>query len=260
MFLCFCTCLLSALCSFVQMSPFKSLAIKGGSSKGKEPIIDVDEPSPRSKRTRFSMEVHDPNLFRLYATFQTYRNYFQDAPLLVERAVDQPSLRDTNIPIWFATKDWNFLLSTLEDAYKTMVKEFYANAIVNRKEIKCWVRGKSFSVTPMYLAEILHINWTILSIPSVYDELNPDEEFLKQALGANLEFSSNRKSISVASLSPELRLLTMIMCNNLYPLSSTGYMNLGRALFLCDLISNKEIDVCFHIFHILAKTVDRTAS
>ena len=147
--------------------------------------------------------------------------------MLVERAGDQPSLRDTNIPIWFAMKDWNFLLSNLEDAYENMVKEFYANAIVNGKEIKCWVRGKSFSITPMYLAEILHINWPILSIPSVYDELNLDEEFLKRALVANLEFSSNRKSISVASLSPKLRLLTMIMCSNLYPLSSTGYMNLG---------------------------------
>ena len=82
-----------------------------------------------------------------------------------------------------------------------MVKEFYANAIVNGEEIKYWVRGKSFSVTPIYLAEILHINWPILPIPPIYDELNPDEEVLKKALGANLEFSSNRKSISVASLS-----------------------------------------------------------
>ena len=167
---------------------------------------------------------------------------------------------DTNIPIWFATKDWNFLLSTLNDAYENMVKEFYANAIVNWEEIKCWVRGKSFSVTPMYLVEILHINRPILSIPPVYDELNLDEEFLKQALRAKLEFSSNRKSISVAFLSPELRLLIMIMCNNLYPLSCTDYMNLGRALFLRYLISDKEIDVCSHIFHILAKMVDRTAS
>ena len=99
--------------------------------------------------------------------------------MLVERAVDQPSLHDTNIPIWFATKDWNFLLSTLEDAYENMVKEFYANAIVNGEEIKSWVRGESFLVTPMYLVEILHINQPILSIPPVYDELNPDEEFLK---------------------------------------------------------------------------------
>ena len=141
-----------------------------------------------------------------------------------------------------------------------MVKEFYANAIVYGEEIKCWVRGKSFSVTPVYLAEILHINRPILPIPLVYDELNPDEEVLKNALGANLEFSSNRKSISMASLSPELRLLSMIICSNLYPLSSTGYMNLGQALFLHDLITDEKIDVCSHIFHILAKTVDWTAS
>ena len=141
-----------------------------------------------------------------------------------------------------------------------MVKEFYANAIVNGEEIKCWVRGKSFLVTPVYLAEILHINWPILPIPPVYDKLNPDEEVLKKALGANLEFSSNRKSISVASLSPKLRLLSTIMCSNLYPLSSIKYMNLSQALFLHDLITDEEIDVCSHIFHILAKTVDRTAS
>ena len=147
--------------------------------------------------------------------------------MLVERAVDQHSLLDTNIPIWFTTKDWNFLLSNLEDAYENLVKEFYANAVVEGEEIKCWVRGKRFSVTPIYLADILHINRPILPIPSVYDELNPDEEILWEALGVNLEFSSNGKSISVASLCPELRLLMMIMFSNPYPLSSTDYMNLG---------------------------------
>ena len=147
--------------------------------------------------------------------------------MLVERVVDQSSLLHTNILIWFATKDWNFILSNLEDAYENLVKEFDANAIVEGEEIKCWVRGKRFSVTPVYQAEILHINRSILPIPLVYDEPNLDEEVLREALGANLEFSSNWKSISVASLSPELRLLTMIMCSNLNPLFSTSYMNLG---------------------------------
>ena len=52
----------------------------------------------------------------------------------------------------------------------------------------------------------------------------------------------------------------MIMFSNLYPLSSTGYMNLGRALFFHDLITNEEIDVCSHIFHILAKSAEWSAS
>ncbi|KAK9983737.1 hypothetical protein SO802_033262 [Lithocarpus litseifolius] len=96
--------------------------------------------------------------------------------------------------------------------------------------------------------------------PPVYDNLNKEEEVLREALGDNLEFSSNGKSVSVASLSPELGLLMTIMFHNLYPLSSTGYMNLDRALFLHDLITREEIDVCFHIFHILAKTAERTTS
>ena len=50
------------------------------------------------------------------------------------------------------------------------------------------------------------------------------------------------------------------MFHNLYPLSSTGYVNLGRTLFLHDLISDVEIDICAHIFHILCKTVVRIDS
>ena len=41
------------------------------------------------------------------------------------------------------------------------------------------------------------------------------------------------------------------MFHNLYPLSSTGYMNLGHSLFLHNLISDVEIDICAHIFHVL---------
>jgi len=138
------------------------------------------------------------------------------------------------------------------------VKEFYANAIVKGEELKCWVRGKIFSMTPIYLAEILRINWPMFTNPSVYDDLSPNEDLLRDTLGRNLEFLPTRNSISVSSLSPKLRVLTIIMFNNLYPLSSTGYMNLGRALFLHDLITDEEIDICAHIFHILCKTVART--
>uniref|UniRef100_A0A7N2R348 Uncharacterized protein n=1 Tax=Quercus lobata TaxID=97700 RepID=A0A7N2R348_QUELO len=222
------------LLGFITMSPFKKSAVKGGSSKGKELVIDVDNLSPRT-------------------TLKTHRYW-------LKKTVDRASLIETKIPKWFATKDWNYLLSNLDDAYENMVKEFYANAIFEGDELKCWVRGKSFKVTLVYLADILRINRPMFPKPPLYDDLNSEEEVLQEALGDNLEFSSNGKSINVASLSPELRLLTTIMFHNLYPLSSTGYMNLGRALFLHDLIIDEEIDVCSHIFHILTKIVERTAS
>ena len=37
-------------------------------------------------------------------------------------------------------------------------------------------------------------------------------------------------------------------------------MNLGRALFLHDLIKDEEIDICSHIFHILSKTTEKITS
>ena len=115
-------------------------------------------------------------------------------------------------------------------------------------------------MTLAYLAEILHINRPMLRSPPVYDDLYPEEDLLREALAKDLEFSPNGNLINVSPLSLELRVLTIIMFHNLYPLSSSGYMNIGRALFLHDLISDIEIDICAHIFHILRKTVVRTDS
>ena len=66
--------------------------------------------------------------------------------------------------------------------------------------------------------------------------------------------------MSVAPLSPELRLLTTVMFHNLYPLSSIGYMNLGQALFFHHIVNDEEIDICSHIFHILSKIAEKTTS
>ena len=137
------------------MSPFKKSTMKGGSSEGREPMIDLDSFSPKLKKTQASTGFYDANKFRSYATSQAYENYFKDAPLLVERVVEHAFLLDTNILKRFTTKDWKYLLSNFEKLYEEMVKEFYANAIFDRDELKCWVRGK---VTPSYLAIILNIN------------------------------------------------------------------------------------------------------
>ena len=112
---------------------------------------------------------------------------------------------------------------------------------------------------PSYLAHILNINQPMFAKPPVYDDMDLDLEIFCDIFRENLDVSSNGKSISLSSLFPELRLLITIMFHNLYPFSSTGHMNLGRALFLHDLITDEEIDVCSHIFHILVKTAERTA-
>ena len=118
------------------MSPFKKATVKGDGSKGKEPVIDVDDFSPKTKKTHSPSGVFDPNKFRSYAAFQTHENYFRDATPLLERLVDLLSLHDIEIPQWFAHKDWNYLLSDLDEAYENLVKEFYAIAIMEGEELK----------------------------------------------------------------------------------------------------------------------------
>ena len=180
--------------------------------------------------------------------------------MVIEWVVKQATLLDTNIPKWFVSKDWNYLLSNLEDSYEEIVKDFMRMLSLMGEELQCWVRGKDFTIMPSYLALILNINQSVFAKPLVYDEMDLDLEILRDAFGENLDVSSNGKSIGLSSLSPELRLLTTIMFHNLYPLSCTRHINLSRALFLHDLITDEEIDVCSHIFHILVKTAERTVS
>ena len=47
---------------------------------------------------------------------------------------------------------------------------------------------------------------------------------------------------------------------NLYPFSNTTFINLGRAQFLCDLITGAPIDICAHIFQIIGKTTAQSVA
>ena len=47
------------------------------------------------------------------------------------------------------------------------------------------------------------------------------------------------------------------MFSNLYPLSNTRFINLGRAQFLCDLIIGAQIDICACIFQTIGKIAAR---
>ena len=44
--------------------------------------------------------------------------------MVVEQVVEQATLLDRNIPQWFTSKYWNYLLLNLNDPYEELVKEF----------------------------------------------------------------------------------------------------------------------------------------
>ena len=143
---------------------------------------------------------------------------------------------------------WANLFENLEDPIDELVKEFDSNARFTGVELKCWVQGKEFIITPCYLANVLRINWPKNVDISPYDDKLPPVTDILQILEPNHEISSKGTSYGTAKFELELKTLTLIMFSNTYPLSNTGFINLGRAQFLCDLIIGALVDIYAHIF------------
>ena len=155
---------------------------------------------------------------------------------MVERVVRFNTLGSTLIPKIFVDKGWASLFGNFEDPIEELVKEFYSNTWFTGVELKCWVQGKYFFITLDYLAKILHINHPENVDTSPYDDrLAPMTDIL-DTLEADHDVSSIGTSIRTAKFGPDMKTLTLIMFFNLYPLSNIGFINLGRAQFLCGLI------------------------
>ena len=75
----------------------------------------------------------------------------------MERIVQFDTLGSTFIPRIFEDKDWADLFKNFEDPIDELVKEFYPNTRFTGVELRCWVQGNEFIITPNYLAKVLRI-------------------------------------------------------------------------------------------------------
>ena len=135
-----------------------------------------------------------------------------------------------------------------------LVKECYSNISDLGVELICWVRGKEFIINLNSIVNILHITRPHNVNLTLYDYRTPEIHDILQVLGPDHEVFSKGSSISTTKFAPELTTLKLIMFSNLYPLSNTTFINLGRAQFLCDLITGMSIDIYAHIFQTIRKT------
>ena len=238
------------------------LQITRCSSKGKD--IVTDNPStPVAKRTRLSFKPSRDSTIERFRTpidSKTYTNTVKEASPIVERIVKFDTLGTMFIPKIFEERDWPDLFGNFEDPIEELVKEFYSNARFIGVELKCWVRGTKFSINADYIAKVLHITRPENMDRTLYDDRVLQAQNILQVLGNEHEVGSTESSIGTALFSPELTTLKLIMFSNLYPLSNTAFISLGRAKFLCDLISGVPIDICAHIFQIIGKIAARSAT
>ena len=171
----------------------------------------------------------------------------------MERVVQFDTLGTTFIPRIFEARDWADLFGNFKNPVDKLVKEFYSNARYTEVELKCWVRGTEFSINPEYIAKVLRITRPANVDLTPYDDRLLQVQDILQVLGPDHEIRSKGSSIGTAQFMPELMTLKLIMFFNLYPLSNTAFINLGRAQFLCDLITRVPIDIYAHIFQTIGK-------
>ena len=180
------------------------------SSRGKDIVIDVPS-SPVSKRTRRSTQDLNSERFKTPLDSHTHSSIFQNAPTVMERVIKFESLGTTFIPRIFEAKDWVDLFGNFEDPIDEFVKEFYLNARYTGVELKCWVRGKEFSINPDYIAKVFRIARLANVDITPYDDRQPHIQDILQVLGSDHEVLSKGTSIGTAKFAPELNTLKLIM-------------------------------------------------
>ena len=177
----------------------------------------------------------------------------------MEQVVQFDTLGTTFIPRIFEAINWANLFGNFVDPVDELVKEFYFNARYTRVELKCWVRGTEFSINLEYIVKVLRITRPANVDLTPYDDRLLQVQDILQVLGPDHEIRSKGSSIGTAQFTLEPTTLKLIMFSNLYPLFNTAFINLGRAQFLCDLITGVPIDICAHIFQTIGKTTAQSA-
>ena len=140
--------------------------------------------------------------------------------------------------------------------YSEIIKELFSNANVDRDHINWWVRHKEFVITRESIQEFLEVHLPSQPITVQYDDRLESTEEMVRILGGTL----NKKSMNTISFNSEMRTLAYVMIHNLYPVTNLTTLSAPRTIFLYDLFTHKEIDICGHIFHLSSKSIEKRNS
>ena len=106
------------------------------------------------------------------------------------------------------------------------------------------------------IQEFLEVHPPSQPITVQYDDRLESIEEMVMILGGTL----NKKSMNTIPFNLEMRTLAYVMIHNLYPVTNLTTLSVPRTIFLYDLFTHKEIDICGHIFHLLTKSITKRNS
>ena len=185
-----------------------------------------------------------------------YNDCYNKATIIMERVVQLESLTDTFIPKVFKERTWTKLLNSVGIVYSEIIKEFFSNAAVDGDRIECWVRHKEVVITREIIQDFVEIRPPSQPISVQYEDRLSSTEEMVQLLGGKLK----KSSMNTIPFSPEMRTLAYVMIHNLYPVTNLTTLSVPRTMFLYDLFTHKEINICGHIFHLLNKSIEKQNS
>ena len=174
----------------------------------------------------------------------------------MERSVYIESLENTFILEVFKERTWTKFLKPTGDVYECIIKEFFAYAFLKGDHINCWARGREFIVSRESVQELLKIYPMTPDTSLQYDARKEKLEPFMQVLGGQLK----KKALHTINFTPEMRALAYIMIFNLYLVKNLTTLSGPRTIFLHDLFTHKEIDICGHVYHLFIKCIKKRKS
>ena len=69
-----------------------------------------------------------------------------------------------------------------------------------------------------------------------------------------------KSSMNTIPFTLEMRTFAYVMIHNLYLVTNLTTLSAPRTIFLYDLFTHKEIDICGHIFHFLKRSIKKQTS
>ena len=99
-----------------------------------------------------------------------YNDFYKRATFIMEKVVRMETLENTFIPEVFKERTWIKLLNPSRNVFSEIIREFFANALVERERINCWVRQQEFFITRDSIQEVLEVRPPFQQIFIQYDE------------------------------------------------------------------------------------------
>ena len=118
------------------------------------------------------------------------------------------------------------------------------------------MRHKEFVISRESIQDFLEVRPPSQPIIVQYEDILDSIEEMIRVLGG----TPNKSSMNTIPFTSEMRTFAHVMIHNLYLVTNLTTLSAPRTIFLYDLFTHKEIDICGHIFHILKKSIEKQNS